>query len=254
MKKVLIVIISSLFVLFLSTQKIYAVGLGDIVGPDYIWKERDEIISITDIIALYSASDGFVYALEDNYTNYGHVLGEHKIILGATDGVFEKSKEITVRVTMGMIPDIDGSNLFRMVGKTSSSVYYFVVNDNKTVTSENIAETLINLSQLTVIKPMQRQIILDEYTENKTEAGSYSYNFRILDASGQIKTITSRIIVNEISDEWDDFNPDNEQPLFNLDLSKVWDIALTIIGVVIAGAIIIAGFIGVKKVIRKVKS
>lgn len=230
-----------------------AVDLGDIVGPDVVYKENNEIVGITDIISLYSSVGGIIYADEDEYTNNGHILGDHRVLLKTTDGITEKSKEINVKVTVNKIPDVMvgevSENAFKLVG-ISSTKYYFYTTNTKTITSELIAETLMNLGHLNIVKPMQRQILEDEYTENKSEAGTYSYVFRILDASGSIKNITSSIYVIEVSD-WDDFIPDTPSGFFNFDFSAVWGIVTTILGLAIVIVIVYLSVKFVKKFTRK---
>jgi len=114
-----------------------AVDLGDIVGPDVVYKENNEIVGIADIISLYSSVGGIIYADEDEYTNYGHILGDHRVLLKTTDGITEKSKEITVKVTVNKIPDVMvgevSENAFKLVG-ISSTKYYFYTTNTKTIT------------------------------------------------------------------------------------------------------------------------
>lgn len=244
MKKAFILLVLTIFSVVITNVS-YAVDLGDIVGPDIIYKENNEIVGITDIISLYSAEGGFIYALEDEFTNYGHMVGDRKIVLAATDGIIEKTKEITVRVTLNKIPDI-----FKLVG-FSSTQYYFVINLNKTASAELIAETLINLNQLTVIKPMQRQVITDTYTSNKEEPGTYELSFRILDASGSIKTINSSVKVVELSEDWDVFEPNTPQPWINIDLTGVWGVLGTIIGLIVLAVVIVILSKVISKFVKK---
>jgi len=105
MRKIFTLLILLLTIISTSGTAL-AVDLGDIVGPDVVYKENNEIVGITDIISLYSSEGGIIYADEDEYTNYGHILGDHRVLLKTTDGITEKSKEITVKVTVNKIPDV----------------------------------------------------------------------------------------------------------------------------------------------------
>src|SRR5690606_14217111 len=68
-----------------------------------------------------------------------------------------------------------------------------------------------------VVEPSSKNIILDEYTENKTETGSYALNYRIMDATGQIRTFYTTIIVLGSNGEWEDLTPSTPSWNFNFD-------------------------------------
>jgi hypothetical protein len=218
MKKILITFIMLIALISVSASPVYA--LGEITGPDIIYKENNEIVSITDIKALYSSSGGAIIVEEDGFTGKGHIPGEKTVLLKATDGFAEKTKEITIIVTYNKIPDDGTDNLFKMVGKTSDS-FVFVTNVSKTVTIEKMRDTLISLGLLSVVEPSSKNIILDEYTENKTETGSYTLNFRIMDATGQIKTFYTTVIVLGSNGEWEDLTPSTPSWNFNFDFITI---------------------------------
>lgn len=238
MRKILALMI--LLFTLITINPVYA--LGEIVGPDIVIKENNEIVSISDIISLYTSSGGTIFASVDEYTNRGHLIGDHRVVLSSTDGLIEKTKEITVRVTNNKIPDVEiddvTSNVFKLVG-VSSNLYYFMTYQDKTVTTELIGETLVNLNLITIIPPMQRQILADTYTEAKTSPGTYILNFRILDASGSIKSINTSIKVVEVSGEWDDYNPGTGDSWWDFDMNVVWTTVGSIIGLIV---VIVIGY------------
>lgn len=249
MKKAFLLILILLLTLMVIPSPVYAVG--DIVGPDVIYKDMNEIISITDITSLYAAADATVYASEDNFTGFGHIVGDKHITLTATDGLIEKSKEIIVKVTDDKIPDvtIDGitSNIFKLVGKSSAG-YTFVTLQDKTITLEIMRDTLINLDELTIVEPSSRNILLDTYTENKTTPGTYTFNFRILDATGVIKTFNTQIKVLQISEDWEPLEPTSP-----IDFFEGWDFNIvgTIFSWIVAIGVIVGIAIGLRMIYTK---
>ena len=143
MKKIILIMFILLSILVVTTTPVFAVG--DILGPDIVYKDANEIVSINDITSLYTASEAVVIAHQDGFTGKGNIVGEHEIILKATDGLLDKFKTITVKVTYNKIPDIDDKNLFSLVGKTTSSnSYLFVTLQDKSIDLEDIRDTLIN--------------------------------------------------------------------------------------------------------------
>src|SRR5690554_434982 len=127
MKKTILLFTILLASLTVLIRPVYAVG--DINGPDVIYKDSNEIVNANDITSLYTSSSAGILIHEDNFTGNGHIPGNHKIILKATDGLTEKFKEITITVTQNKIPDvtIDNQtyNLFSLVGVASNN-YTFV--------------------------------------------------------------------------------------------------------------------------------
>lgn len=255
MKKTIIIIATLLTLIAVSASPVYA-AVGPIIGPDVIYKENNEIISINDITSLYSSSGGTIIVEEDNFTGYGHIVGNRTILLKSTDGLAEITREITVTVTSNKIPDVEISgttyNLFRMVGKSSDS-YIFVAYQDKTITVEDMRDTLISLGQLTIIEPSSKNILLDEYTANKTTPGIYNFNFRIMDATGLIKTFYTKVKVQQISEDWEALDPPTTGGLINIDWSIIGTVAASIFSLGVLFVIVLLGVAAYKRFNKKVK-
>lgn len=206
MKKLVLIMFLLVSIMMVGSQPVFAVG--EIIGPDIIYKDSNEIVSINDITSLYTSTEAVVIADDDGFTGNGHLVGDHQVILKATDGLLDKFKTITIKVTYNKIPDVEGVNLFRLIGKyNQSNSFIFVTLQDKTVTLENIRDTLINLNQLSIVEPSSKSITSDLYTANKTMPGKYTFNFKILDATGVIRTINSDIKVVAASDDWVPLEP-----------------------------------------------
>lgn len=236
MKKLVLIMFLLVSIMVVGIQPVFAVG--DIVGPDIIYKDSNEIVSISDITSLYTSTGGVVIPHEDGFTGKGNIVGEHEIVLKATDGLLDKFKTVKVIVTNNKIPDIDDKNLFSLVGKTTSSnSFVFVTLQDKTINLELIRDTLIALSQISIVEPSSKQIITDTYSDNKTTPGTYDFNFRILDSTGVIRNINTKIKVLQISEDW--------IPLDPIVTPGIIDINFDFISVIISWVIAVLVFIGV---------
>lgn len=252
MKKLIVIITVLLSLMVFLATPVYAIG--EIVGPDVIYKDSNEIITINDITSLYSSSGAAIYASSDKFTGKGHLIGNHEITLTATDGLVEKTKEIVVSVNSNKIPNVEESteNIFKLVG-ASSTGYTFVVLQDKTITLEIIRDTLISLGLLTVVEPSSKNIILDTYTENKTTPGTYSLNFRILDSTGAIKTFNNSVKVLMISEDWEPLDPSEQPGIINVDWGFVGTIIGSLFSMAVLVVLVVVGINVYKKFNRKVK-
>lgn len=241
MKKTLLLFTILLVSLTVLIRPVYAVG--DINGPDVIYKDSNEIVNVNDITTLYTSTSAGILIHEDNFTGNGHIPGNHKIILKATDGLTEKFKEITVIVTQNKIPDItidnETYNLFSLVGVTSDN-YTFVTTADKLITVESIRDTLVSLNLLTIYGASSKNIIIDTYTENSEVPGNYILNFKIMDTTGAIRTFNTNIIVRASMEDWEQLDPG--AGTINLDFS--------IIGTAFSIIVSIAVLIGIVMVFR----
>lgn len=246
MKKIIILIILITCTLLMSAPSF---AVDDINGPEVVYKEFDEATAISDIISLYSAPNAMIYASADEFTSNGHLIGNRHITLAATDGLSEKEKDITISIVRNKLPkDTQGNNIIRLLGIHSDASIILQVYSNQTVTYDLVLQTLINLELISVVNPVQRQKIADDYTENKTESGTYAFSFRIIDASGTMQTITSDVQVLEVDESWDnvDVNPRNN--FFGNIGTIIGNIFLVIIGIIIIVAVIITGYFIYKRV------
>jgi len=219
MKKIITSMIILILLITLLAKPVYAVG--NIVGPDVVYKDINEIVTVSDIVNLYSSDGGTILVGDDGFTGKGHLIGNYNVTLIATDGLIEKTKEITVSVRTNAIPDVTvdntTSNIFKMVGKSSTG-FVFVTHVNHLITIEIIRDTLINLGELSVVEPSSRSIILNTYTDNYDVAGTYSLNFRIMDATGTVQSFNTQIRVLGSSGEWTPLDPGSNNKPFNLDM------------------------------------
>lgn len=238
MKKTILLMIILLTALTVLIRPVYAIG--DIIGPDVIYKDSNEIVNINDITSLYNAASAGILIHEDNFTGSGHIVGNHKITLKATDGLAEKFKEITIIVTYNKIPDVTientASNLFRLVGVTTNN-YTFVTQNDKSITVETIRDTLINLNLLTIYGASSKNILLDTYTTNKETPGTYILNFRIMDTTGAIRTFNTNIVVQASADDWQQLDPGGNS--INLDFGFVGTIVSIIMAIAVAVGVVI---------------
>ena len=235
MKKIILIMFILLSILVVTTTPVFAVG--DILGPDIVYKDANEIVSINDITSLYTASEAVVIAHQDGFTGKGNIVGEHEIILKATDGLLDKFKTITVKVTYNKIPDIDDKNLFSLVGKTTSSnSYLFVTLQDKSIDLEDIRDTLINLNELSIVEPSSKQIIVDTYTDNKEIPGTYTFNFKILDSTGIIRNINTKITVMQVSEDWVPLDPIINPGIIDIN----FDFIAAIVSWVLAAAVFVS--------------
>lgn len=239
MKKIITSMILLILLITLLAKPVYAVG--NIIGPDVIFKDVNEIVTVSDIVNLYSSDGGTILVGDDEFTGKGHLIGNHNITLIATDGLIEKTKEITVSVRTNAIPDVtvgaSTSNIFKMVGKSSSG-FVFVTQVDYLITIEIIRDTLINLGELSVVEPSSRSIILNTYTDNYDVAGTYSLNFKIMDATGIVQSFNTQIRVLGSTGEWTPLDPGSNSGPFSLDMiGTIINIIISIL--VFAGVVFI---------------
>lgn len=242
MKKTILLFIILVASLTVLIRPVYAVG--DINGPDVIYKDSNEIVNVNDITTLYTSAYAGILIHEDNFTGYGHIPGSHKIILKATDGLTEKFKEITVIVTQNKIPDItidnETYNVFSLVGIASNN-YTFVTTANKLITVESIRDTLVNLNLLTIYGASSKNIIIDTYTENSEVPGNYILNFKIMDTTGAIRTFNTNIIVRASMEDWEQLDPGSGT--INLDFSIISTAFSIIVSIgIVVGIVVVFRF------------
>lgn len=243
MRKIYIIFNTLLLIIFLSitgASEIEASDTASIFGPDLIQKEQHSVLTLSDILNLYSSNVGGVSAITDNYTGNGSVLGIYSLELYATSGINSATKEIQVEVlsTIGykVRAVTDRANIH--ITKTTK------LNPTDIVNIHN-ATGLFNLTSTS-----QMSILTDEYSDNFEELGKYLFEYRVMDASGFDKTITSYITVYD-SDRLENpiiIVPEEKNTIFSI-LKKIFNYVVTIL------AVLALGYLAVKifKKGRKVK-
>jgi len=166
----------------------------DIIGADVIHKQSNQILTMTDILGMYSSSLGAVIMIEDNYTGYGNILGSYDIMLYATDGVTAVTKTATVIVV---------ANLGNVQAVTDYKNIH--VRTDQNLTSSEIVYVLQNTGYVDITATTQMAIIEDTYHGNEETPGAYTFEFRLVNSAGLDMIYSSQIIV---SDDGIDFVPD----------------------------------------------
>lgn len=201
---VLVVLLMSIFA---SSIQVNASSTG-IIGPSVIHKEQNKILTIADILALYSSEIGVIQVSDDQYTGYGNILGSHWIQLFATDGDHMLTKDIEVIVipSLGNVLAVtDYKNIF--------------VRTNQVLTPGQIVQVLESTGHLTITATTQMMMLTNTYSANSSTPGVYHFEFRLVNAAGVNTIYASQITVSE---ENDPFIPDIVFEAPESWLSKAW--------------------------------
>ena len=79
MKKKLFVLLTAF--IFAFSINLAAESNPKITGPDLIQKEKYQVLTLSDILALYSSNVGGVSILSDDFTGNGATIGTYQIEL-----------------------------------------------------------------------------------------------------------------------------------------------------------------------------
>jgi hypothetical protein len=219
MKKILVLVLL-LVSIFASSLTVDASGTG-IIGPDVIHKEQNKILTIIDILSLYSSSTGTVQIQTDNYTGYGNVLGTHSLSLMATNGTITVTKDIQIIVVplLGNVKAVtDEKNILLL--------------ESQVLTPSNIVSVLSNTGYITITATTQMMLLTNTYTDNASEPGQYFFEFRLVNSAGVDMVYSSIITVI------DDVNPFIPDITFEAPKTGVQIFLETILNLLIAAAAI----------------
>ena len=210
MKKITVLILL-LVSIFACSIQVNASSTG-ITGPDVIHKQYNHILTISDIIGVYSSELGQIQIMEDNYTGYGNILGSHGITLAASDGTTTATKtvEILVVAELGNVTCV--ANYKDIHLKT-----------NQILTPSQIVYVLEKTGYIEITASTQMMILSNSYTENAEIEGQYLFEFRLVNSAG-IDAVYSSII--NVSDDENLFIPDITFVPEASFLSKAWDTIL----------------------------
>lgn len=230
MKKMVFFITLLLFLVGLAPVKAGASSADlRIDGPSKITKEQYSILTMSEILNLYSSPLGDVTIIADNFTGNGAVIGTYSIELYASRFSESVTKEIEIEVIksigFGVKAVTDGKHLH--------------VNTNFKLSPTNILHIHDKVGLLRLNDTTQVGIITDKYSENYNKPGTYQYEYRIMDATGLDMTVLIYIHVyeNNIIE-----NPIAIDPVDKgRDLKKIFDdiTAILILGLIAFGAFLI---------------
>lgn len=231
MKKITVLVVLVLISMFAFTKTTYASST-DIIGPDIIHKQANSILTVADILSLYSSTHGVVGIAEDNYTGYGNVLGDHTMQLYVSDGTIVFTKNITIAVvqTLGNVKAVaDYKNIH--------------LKSDQLLTVSDIVYVLERTGYVQITATTQMLIISDTYSANKSTPGTYTFEFRLVNSAGLDQIYTSMIYV---SDGADLFVPDVIFEAKPTVWTQIWSVATSVF--------YLAVFVGIGYVIYKVVS
>lgn len=187
MKKLILIITVFLLLTFIATPT-YAAS-SQIVGPEVVYKQKDSLVTITDIVNLYSSYGNHVSLKYDGYTGYGATIGSYEVTLSVSDGL----NEIGQRAVQIYVVDSFGTNKIRFITDTKS---IYTMKDQTLYPREIvIALATVNLIQYSS-QTSTAYLIKDDYSSNASTPGYYQFNFRVIDVSGFDKTFQSFIYVS----------------------------------------------------------
>lgn len=192
MKRLAVLALLLLSTLFSSIQ-VNASSTG-IIGPDVIHKEQNKILTTADILSLYSSTIGIIQVAEDNYTGFGNVLGSHSMMLFATDGNEQATKNVEI-IVLPELGDVLAVTNYKDI----------LVRTSQILTPQDIVLTLENTGYIEITATTQMMMVTNTYSENAEIPGQYFFEFRLVNAAG-VNAVYSSIIT--VSEEDDPFIPD----------------------------------------------
>ncbi|MDY0210201.1 MAG: hypothetical protein RBQ91_02175 [Acholeplasma sp.] len=191
-------------------------------------KPTTSVVTVADVKAGLTAIDAIdgtitnkITVIEDNYTGNGHVNGSYTIVFGVTDNS-GNSNTFTVTVTV-----VDNIPPILYV----KDKFFITVDESVSLSHQDFIDILITTGQLTVNSTTQYKILLDDYTENKANEGSYTISFKFTSTSGEVSEHT--LYVNVLSDGLSDgsLTPEEESiPLITWATENPLQATLILIG------------------------
>jgi len=186
MKK-LTVLVLLLFSMIAGSLQVNASSTG-ITGPDVIHKQYNHILTVGDILSLYSSELGYVQVIEDNYTGYGNVIGTHGVTLFATNGTLEASKQVQI-IVIGELGNVTAVTNYKDIHLKTTQI----------LTASDIVYVLEKTGYIQITSTTQMMILSNTYSENSGTAGQYLFEFRLVNSAGIDQVYSS--IINVSSNE-----------------------------------------------------
>jgi hypothetical protein len=184
MKKLFILLILISMTFLSITKTTYAVG--EIEGPDVIYKASNSVLTMTTIKDLYSSIHGDIEVLTDGYTGFGDVPGIYQITFGVVSTAYQKVVDVSVRSTIGNVIAVTS------IGET----YTIHMHKNLTLTANEIVDVLVNVQMIEYTSTTEITILTNTYADNPDAPGLYTFEFHIADTSGNESTHLTYIKVN----------------------------------------------------------
>lgn len=192
MKKLIIMLIG-FSALIAPMSLTYAVG-EEITGPDVVFKQADKILTITNILDLYSSELGDIEVTSDAYTGHGDVPGNYAVTLGVAETEVTKEISVNVRQTIGPVIAVT----------VTAGAYEIILHKNTTLTANQIIDVLINVQYIVVTSSTQITVLTNTYTANASAPGNYTFEFYLATTSGVEETYLVTLQVNDT----ETLNPD----------------------------------------------
>ncbi|MDX9692510.1 MAG: hypothetical protein RBT45_08635 [Acholeplasmataceae bacterium] len=185
MKKIIILTLILLSSLSLGISAAAAEG-DPIIGPDVIYKQYDKVLTMSTIKSLYTA-DEEIEITYDEYTGYGNIPAMYDVTL--TAGEQTKDIIISVRQTLGNVIAVTYQN----------EEYTIHVYKNVLLEFEDIKDILVRINYITVTSTTQLFTLTNNYTENASAPGNYTFEFMLATTSGyeEIHEINIRVTNSE---------------------------------------------------------
>ncbi len=213
MKKISVLVL--LFIITLTGSIHTMASSTGIIGPDVIHKQQNHIVTISDILGLYSSGLGQVQVIQDEYTGYGNIIGPHTIILQATDGQTTVTKNLTVIV----VPEL--GNVIAV-----SNYKNIHVKKTEVLTPGEIIQILSKTGHIEITSTTQMMILSNTYTGNESTVGQFVFEFRLVNSAGVDIVDTIYIYVTEDTNM---FIPDIIFQPPQSDFSKMVDLFISLI-------------------------
>lgn len=170
-----------------------------ITGPTNIVKNNNEVLTISDILSLFTVSDNVdgditnsLVVAVDGYTGNGHKVGEYKIVLSVTDNSGNvTTHELTIKV-LDKIPPVFYIDNF-LINVQSGVV----------LTRQQIIDLLIATGQLDVNGITYVNFILNEYESNENLPGTYNIRLLSVSTDGSEKAFDLQVKVLDVENDLD---------------------------------------------------
>lgn len=174
MKK-LIILVGLFLGLFITS--IDAFAFTPIMGPDVIYKSRSSMVTISDVVSLYSSYGNVITTSVDGYTGNGATLGTYEVILKSNDGI----NDIATKTVQIHVVESFGTAKIKLL-TDNGNIY---THSNQVLTHQEIIHALA-LLDLIYYHPdtTTPYLIKDDYTQNASNPGYYQFQFRLIDLSG----------------------------------------------------------------------
>lgn len=167
-----------------------------ITGPTNIVKNNNEVLTISDIKALFTAVDNVdgdisdsLIIVEDGYTGFGHKVGQYKIILAVIDSSGNETRHELIIKVLDKIPPVFYIDNF-LINVQSGVV----------LTKQQIVDLLIATGQLDANGITYVNFVLNEYEGNENVAGIYNVKLSAVSTDGSQKAFDLQVKVLEVED------------------------------------------------------